>query len=648
MPWNDGLEGTALRIAATTVSPLRVLAGPGTGKSFAMMKRVQRLLEEGVDPASMLVCTFTRTAAADLQQSLLQVQAPHAADVRAGTLHSLAFSVLSRADVLAVTGRTPRPLMKFEERFLLEDVSGGEFGGVRECGKRLRAFNAAWSRLQHDDPGWPIDAVDRRFSGTLLQWLLFHEAILIGELVPELLKYLRNNPHAEARSAFQHVLVDEYQDLNRAEQVVLELIAEAGTLAIIGDEDQSIYSFKHAHPEGISQFHVTHPGTQDEQLEMCRRCPQTVVAMANALISHNLGRTPRAMTPKPENPQGEMFVVQWRSMAAEAQGLAAFIKQRIQSGTVAPGQVLVLAPRRQFGYAIRDALNSTGVPAHSFFSEQALDGDPKVLDDSKAQQALALLTLLVDPDDRVALRCWCGFGSTSLNSGAWGRVRAHAEANSMSPRAVLAALADGTLTLSHTSRVVDRYRLLVQRTAALTALRGQALCDQLLPDGQDWSTSLREQASFIDEEDYDLPTLLESIRSAVTQPELPTDVDYVRIMSLHKSKGLTADLVVVAGCVEGLIPTIDDDLEGDERARAIAEQRRVFYVAITRPRKALLLSSVVRLPTRLAHKMRVRVQAGGGNTARTIASRFLGELGPSCPAAITGESFLTSQGVATP
>ena len=104
---------------------------------------------------------------------------------------------------------------------------------------------------------------------------------MVGEVVPESLRYLRENPASEERAAFDHVLVDEYQDLNRAEQVLLDLLAEGGTLTVIGDENQSIYSFKFAHPDGISNFHETHPGTHDETLDECRRCPELVIKLAN-------------------------------------------------------------------------------------------------------------------------------------------------------------------------------------------------------------------------------------------------------------------------------------------------------------------------------------------------------------------------------
>src|SRR5262249_2405980 len=157
------------------------------------------------------------------------------------------------------------------------------------------------------------------------------------------------------------------------------------------------------------------------------------------------------------------------------------IGRRIQHGDVDAGRVLVLAPRRQLGYAVRDALNALGVFAHSFFHEEALD-------EVDAQQAFTLLTLLVNPEDRVALRCWCGFGSTPLRSGAWVRLRAHCETSGQGPLAALERLASGALTIPHTGPLVERFKELQTRLGELAPARGQALVDALFPGDRDWTS----------------------------------------------------------------------------------------------------------------------------------------------------------------
>lgn len=639
-PWDEGLVGSARRIAEVDHSPLRVLAGPGTGKTFALMRRVARLLQNGATADRILVCTFTRTAARDLESELSRLGVDGAEHVYAGTLHAFCLGLLWQANVLELTHRVPRPLLEFEERFLLQDLNGTNFGGIRERDERLRAFNAAWARLQTDEPGWPTDPIDREFEQALLGWLRFHEAMLIGEVVPITLHYLRDNPASSGLRAFDHVLVDEFQDLNRAEQELLNLLAAAGTLTVIGDEDQSIYSFKHAHPEGIATFDQDHPGTHDESLLECRRCPQLVIELANTLIANNTSRTPKILCPFPENPPGEVLIVQWLSLEEEAQGIAQFIEQRIRAEEVEAGRVLVLAPQRQLGYGIRNALNSLRVPAHSFFHEETLEGDPKELVESAAQQAFALLTLLSSPDDRVALRCWCGFGSSSLRSGAWARLRAHCEKTGESPRAALERLASGEITLAYGGELAARFRELQARLAELQGLVGHMLVDALFPASEMWAAPFRSLASGMEGDSFDAGSLRETLRVGITQPELPTDVDYVRVMSLHKSKGLTADLVVVVGCIQGLIPFLKQGLPPAERARALEEQRRLFYVAITRTRKTLVLSSVTRLPRDIAYHMGVRVHGGNQTHANTISSQFLAELGPLRPKAVLGNTIL--------
>lgn len=634
--WNDDLTGVALNIAATDQSPLRVLAGPGTGKTYAMKRRVMRRLQEGCHAHRILACTFTRTAARDIAREIAALGVEGAEKVWAGTLHGLCFSILQRQAVLKATGRNARPLAQTEERFLLQDLRAS-FGGVKSAEKKLDAFGAAWARRQSDEPGWPTDPIDKAFQVALDGWLRFHRAMLIGEIVPVTLHYLQNNPLCDERSFFEHVIVDEFQDLNRAEQDLVDLLAEKGTLTIIGDEDQSIYSFKHAHPEGIVSFHGTHPGTHDETLDICRRCPTDVVKLASELIAHNQSASGRPLQAKSNNPAGNVQIVQWQSLAAEAHGIASYVLQRIKDDDMSAGEVLILAPRRHMGYAVRDALRERAVVAHSFFNEQALDGKPKDLDECQAQEAYALLVLLADPEDRVALRCWCGFGSESLNEKGWARIRAACEATDESPRKVLEALAAGELKIQHTSSVLARFKTLQEREAQLEGVVNQALADALFPEADKWAAPLRAIVSeaFPSGQDFTAKDLLDEVRVGVTQMETPTDVDFVRVMSLHKSKGLTARLVVIMGCNEGMIPNLDYSEPQAVQDRALEEQRRLFYVALTRTTETLVISSVASISTHQGYVMGMGVNAGQ-------ASRFIAELGPTRPKPKAGADLAES------
>ena len=255
-----------------------------------------------------------------------------------------------------------------------------------------------------------------------------------------------------------------------------------------------------------------------------------------------------------------------------------------------------------------------GVSAHSFFHEEALQGNPKQIEDSIIQQAFTLLTLLANQDDIVALRCWCGYGSNSLSHTGWRRVREYCSETDNSPWEILVKLSEGHLTIPYTTHIVVRFNSLVQKINDLQDLRGQNLLEAIFPIDEGVGATIHQIASQIDMDDYDASLLRDTLRVGITQPELPTDVDYVRIMSLHKSKGLTADLVIVAGCIEGILPYIDADTHDGEE-RMLEEQRRLFYVAITRSRQILLLSSVLEMPRDLAYRIGVKVRGSNPSHA---------------------------------
>jgi superfamily I DNA/RNA helicase len=457
--------------------------------------------------------------------------------------------------------------------------------------------------------------------------------MLIGEVVPEALRFQRNNPASDARLAFDHVIVDEYQDLNKAEQELIELLASNSATAIVGDVDQSIYRFRHANPEGIEAFQHQHPATHDETLDECRRCPIRVVVIADHLIRHNHphAEAPR-LQPKAGNPQGEVHIVQWAGIDEEATGLAGFARALIRERGYSPADVLILTPRRLLGYGIRDCLREADIPVHSFYHEEALEGDA-------AQRAFAILSLLIDVEDRVSLRWWLGHGSPSSRRNAYQRLREHCEQTGLSPRVALEALDQGTLVLPHVSELLGKYREL---RAVLAGFEGKSLAeliDVLMPAGNEECGALREVALLAVAELDDVGRLFDRIKTHVTQPEMPEEGDFVRIMSLHKSKGLTSKVAIVAGCTQGLIPFQDQEQVPVEQDAILQEQRRLFYVAITRCTEILVLSSVARMERQLAWKIGAQLRPGRSNVGTMITSQFIDELGPTAPTTRSGEKW---------
>lgn len=642
--WDEGLTGIHREVAADTAPVLHVLAGPGTGKTFAMMRRVARLLEEGVPPERILVVTFTRTAARDLREQLEQLGAPGADEVRASTLHSLCFSILGSQQAFAFTKRSPRPLMSFEIDCLEADLAD-QFGGKRKTRKLLAAYEAAWARLQHEEAGYAPSAEDQKFEAVLLSWLRFFRAMLIGELVPLTLGFLRTNPALGAVPRFDHVLVDEYQDLNKSDQTLVRLFTGSSSLMVIGDDNQSIYSFRYANPEGIRVFPSEVPGTKPFKIQECRRCPPNIVAISNALIAHD----PHTSRPTPLKPDttrspATLWVVQHRSLEEETQNIADFVDQYLDAHKeIPPGRVLVLAPRRFIGNAIKDALISRKRNALSYYQE-----DP--VSSPAASEGFCMLSLLVDDSDRAALRAWLGFGSSDHRCGAIRRIREYCDSIGKEFAAVLKALADGSIKIAHTQSVVQRWNLLQTRLAALDGLSGLPLVDALWPSSAEDVSDIRLLAASVAYETPDAEELLDELRIAVTQPELPgTESDIIQVMSLHKSKGLTRNLVVVAGCMAGTLPYVDARDSVPVQNAKLEEQRRLFYVAVTRATDVLVISAATMLSFADAKQGGVEVEKiltiDGERVVVTGFTPFLAELGPACPHPLTGARWRQEVGL---
>jgi DNA helicase-2/ATP-dependent DNA helicase PcrA len=639
MAWDDGLDPMSVTyaIAVDDSRFVRVVAGPGTGKSFAPNRRVARLLEDGLAPERILPVTFTRVAAEDLQRELINIGVPGCGNIRGSTLHSLGMQILSRQHVLAVTGRVSRVLNRFELEPLLYDLPLS-FGDKRTREKRIRAYEAAWARLQHEEPGFALTPQDQAFEHCLISWLRFHRAMLIGEIIPEFYRYLRNNPTAPEIASYDHLLVDEYQDLNKAEQRVIDLLGSHAAVCIVGDDDQSLYSFKYAHPAGIRTFHQTHAGVSDHQLLQCHRCPTRVVSMANSLIAHNHDRDPRGLTAIAEKGEGKVGILQFPDVPHESRRIAAIVDDLINKLGYHPGEILILAQRRTIGTPIHEALRARGIPSKSYYQESELDS-------STAQERLAMLKLFVDRADRVALRWLLGLGSNDFRAGAYARLRAHCEKSGDAPWDALGQLADGTIKLPHCQQLVARFHAINNE---LGYLREHSDISDFV---QRW---LRAEFTGTDElqllvarliAEAESPSdLLSRMMEEISQPELPPDVTEVRIMSLHKSKGLSSPAVVIAGCVDGLLPAEPDSGSPVEQEAMIEEQRRLFYVGITRVEAgpasnrpgALLMTGSRTMTLADAMSSNIKPARQRYGVVDVHLSRFIPELGPTAPAPKAG------------
>ena len=545
-----------------------------------------------------------------------------------------------RNHVLGATNRVARPLNVFELAPLIADLMK-DYNGKRKVGKLMQAYEAAWARLQHHDPGFAQSPIDVQFGTDLLNWLKFHRAMLIGEVIPLFHGYLRTNPAAQERREFAHILVDEFQDLNKAEQDVVRFLSDGADVCIVGDDDQSIYSFKYAHPEGIRDWLELHPNADDLHLDDCRRCPTRVVEMANSLISFNKMRpVPRDLVPIPGNGEGDVRIIQYENLDDEVSGITNIVIDLIGQG-MAPGDILVLAQRKEIGTPIYESLIASDIPARSYYSEAELHSHD-------AQWGFALLKLFADREDRVALRWLVGLSGSNWNAAGYKRIRQHCEESGASPWVVLSALSAGVLKLSYTAKIIEAFTELVGELDALEKCADlEEVVGLLFPLENDSVRDIREIAIALAKGlgMNDRTVFISELTTVISQPDIPSLIEDVRVMSLHKSKGLSAPVTIIAGCVEGLLPRQPDaELPEAEAAAMIEEQRRTFFVGITRVKAlpaegkpgTLVITYARKMSIALAKRALITPASTSYGVANLLASRFVIELGPHAPASVKG------------
>jgi len=659
MTWDQGLpqDSPAHKLARSDSKVIRSLAGPGSGKSFAIKRRITRLLEEGVPPEKILAITFTRTAAADLKKEISSIDLDGVENVQARTIHSHALKIIKTNNILESTGRHSRMLIEHEMFPALRDIDI-EGCSIREKEKLLAEYLAAWAKLQLEEPGYTKNPQQESFERSLVSWLRRHESILVGEVLPIAINFLRDNPACNEIGYFDTILVDEYQDLNKSEQEFVRLIKGDSRIVIVGDDDQSIYGFKFAHPEGIKSIGQVYGTFEDITFDEIRRCPKQVTRMASALIQKNTNRSLGALKPFEGNQEGQVEIVQWEFYENEIRGITEIVMAELATGKVEPKDILILAPRRKIGYRLRDSLLANDVPVKSYFRESSIKVD-------KVRRAYSLLQLLANRNDLPSLRYLLGVGSQDYRKNSYSKVIENAGALEIPLFELLDEILSGSRTISGVAAIMKQFVLIKTEMAVL---REKILEDphniiqnhfiQNEEDEEDFFEFAQVYDASIGEVGHDLllnddgfaewiQKMTSAILEKVAMPEVPEDFDHVRIMSLHSSKGLSSKFVILTSMINGFVPTLDDSLTDVERTVALEEQRRLFYVAVTRCKSSesgypgrLLISSFLNIYGTDA--VRMGIPASTNSYRKVTTSSFLRDFSGTAPRPIVGEKLLGS------
>lgn len=580
----------------------RLLAGPGTGKSATVIEWISR---NSSHRAKLL--TFTRAATAELVEKLskrdnIQLDKP-------STIHSFCIAVLlSNGNI----GDFPRPFRMADdwETDMIVQTTLSDRLHIRknEVNELFKELAANWESLNPEQNPKISAQVRARFTGGWRE----HREVMGYSLLSELPYALRSalNDHNDLKGIdHQTLVVDEYQDLNACDLEVLRLIANKGcSIIAAGDDDQSIYSFRKAHPAGIQQFLQMYPGALNYPLTITRRCGKKVVEWANYVIQGDPARSAakQALRASDMAPDGEVALLSFAGHKAEAKGIANLAQYLISKQVIPPSEILILLRsdhNGQFSRPIKDELKLLNIP----FSDP--NEVKKLLADTTNRKALCLMRIAVNREDSLAwaslLELTPGIGKTFFNY-IYERAR---DSRTTFGGGLLTARASDFPDLSDSLK--RKAKIFVDTN--ITTVNSITVPDKT-PDGG-WGTFIsscnglnitdefRTLLGKIDdrsEEGQSFDRYLGQM-SPIAKDIAVEKKEAVRIMTLSSSKGLTVKATIIAGLEQGLIPMDECDL---------AEERRLLYVGMTRAEQFLFgtWAQMRRGPTARAGRQQVNVR----------------------------------------
>lgn len=618
--------------AAARTNDARLLAGPGTGKTKTIVEHVANLIRGGVPPGEILCLTFTRAAAAGMRRKIGEALGTGSIPPEVYTLHAFALKVLMqrRVDVGSGKGRA-RVADDWEERWVVQEDLKGLLGEARikAVQDRLKALGAAWET----EPGVP-PTVDPDLLGALTKDKERYRYVLRSELVFLLHGELGSDLDL-LRDGYKHIVVDEYQDLNKCDVAVLDELGRRGAvLFVAGDDDQSIYQqLRHAHPDAIRGFMTNHTGAEDLTLSVCMRCDREIIRLATEVISQEVGRAAKVLAPYPTAGPGIVELLSFPDQFEEARGIATLTKKLVDAD-VPYDHVMVLLRsdwQGRFSDVILDAMNAIGVPA------RVRTPDKSGLDTKPGRCLLAHMRLSVDVEDDLAWRTALESGRNHVGRQKIADLNSLADALGVSFAAAVdlvardpAKIAGGAMLKTEVEAIKTRLTNVAAVAPADIEATIQAFADEL-PASQELADALAEllalAGTFLV---ADLADFLNAIAMGKDE-EQDLVANTVNIMTMHKAKGLDACVVLIPAAEEEIIP-------GDRGATD--EARRLFYVSLTRAKHALFVTHAVR---------RTGAQAYSGVPGRTHSrTSFLRTRGFSKPGGAFARDFAVDPALFAP
>ncbi len=617
--------------------PLLVLAGAGSGKTRVLTTRIALLIQEHqVAPQQIFAVTFTNRAAAEMKERIGTMLARDPTGLWIGTFHSLSARLMRREAERLGFSREFTIYDEDDRLALIKRILEQRRHSPKVYPPKLvqSLISGAKNRMQSPEDlaasgSDPLTSVAAEVFRDLTTALKAQNAMDFDDLMLHPLTLFREHPDRLEwyRRRFAFVLVDEFQDTNKAQYQLVRLLGAHQNVFVVGDDDQSIYAWRGAEVRNMRDFQQDFPGSRLIRLEENYRSTQTVLDAANAAIALNTGRIGKTLRTKRKG--GEpVTVLGAADERDEAEWIAREFAARRAAGDFGTSQMAVLYRTNFQSRAVEEAFRRAGVPFR-------LVGSVSFYDRREVKDLLAYLRLIVNPaDDEAFLRAVGvpkrGVGETSLQTlletaAGWQKplletAAAGDRVPGLRPNVREALRRFGELVNGLRDRVGDRPPAEVLE-ALIEALGYERILLDEGPEGKDRWDNVKELVAaaagwsevVTDGEDTTTPLMRFLAEAALLSNHDTQEGDEVGVtlMTMHTAKGLEWPVVAVAGLEDGLFPLA----RSTESQEGLEEERRLFYVALTRAKDKLYLSHA-------------RSRRRGGEILPSMPSRFLESIPP--------------------
>jgi DNA helicase-2/ATP-dependent DNA helicase PcrA len=605
----DGLNDEQQKAVCVVDGPLLIVAGAGSGKTRVLTHRVAYLIEKGINPYNILALTFTNKAAREMVDRISRIVPEYAASkLWAGTFHSIfarllryeaehigytsSFSIYDTDDSLAVVKSEMNTLGINQQQFPAQAMRS-RISWAKNQLIDWQAYSGSADTFLQKQTAIVFEAYEKALRA--------NNAMDFDDLLNNMIYALRASDDIleKYQERFKYILVDEYQDTNRAQYIVINLLAKKHkNICVVGDDAQSIYRWRGAEIQNILDFQKDYNTTNVIRLERNYRSTKTILAVADSIIKHNRKQIPKKLWT--DNSDGEQVsLLSCLDDRDEAARIVGLISEKAKTGKYEFKDFAILYRTNAQSLALENAFKIQSIP-------YVILGGISFYKRKEVKDVLSYLKLLVNPLDsesllRVINEPPRGIGNTSIRY-----IKIFAEKNSISlynaflrideiedvpPRAKNA--------VKNFTGLVEKYRadikssspyslafMYITETGIMQMYKEINTDDsldrwnniqQFLSDISDYFNR-NENAVF---EDY-----LNQLSLLTDIDEKDTSQNQVKLMTLHSAKGLEFPVVIIAGLEEGLFPLAKAEMHFEEEE----EERRLFYVGITRAQELLYLT----------------------------------------------------------